>query len=144
MEKNSITVNELPSDIAKLFPTEVCRNIFGHLGVKDLKECFLVNKDWNEIISSSANCMKKISVKFNGIKPDKNERNLKKGLLRSSRKYQNIEICHTEIDGCYEEIFKNGKGRWKKVNIVGCKFRSEESFASVVESIRLTVEELSI
>jgi hypothetical protein len=49
-------------DITEIFPVHVCEEIFANLPVKELLEATMVSTRWNEIISSSKQCMKKIRL----------------------------------------------------------------------------------
>lgn len=126
-------------------PDEVLEIIFSHLNGKDVKKAMLVSSKWNEIISRSAKCLKKLKLTMTDTK-DQFVKDSQK-LLRSTRKYQNISIHDGKEN--MELIYKivNAKKSLtflKSVEIHNTKFRDPSKFLKFIEVFEPSVEHLSL
>ena len=125
-------------------PDEILEIIFGHLKGRDVKKAMLVSSKWNQIISRSAKCLKKLKLTMTDTKDCFIKESQK--LLRSRRKYQNISIQDGKenLDLIYKIVnVKRSLTFLKSVEIHNTKFRDPLKFLKFIEVFEPSVENLS-
>ena len=130
-------------DLVQYFPPEITINIFKMLNAESLLTASLVSKDWYELIANSQECMRKIKVSFKCTHSRSFTYHNIALLLRSSRKYENLEIsrcfmCINYVQG----LFQQTKKKWKRVKIIKTTFNNSNQTLDYLRGIEKSVEEL--
>lgn len=132
---------DLPEDArSNLFP-RAFNFIAQYFEASDVKNAFLVNKQWNRLTSASENCMGKLLLVIDSCRDD-----LLSGVLMSRRCYANLEISlnnQRAVVKKFERVLKKFS-----VTIVNLKITKYGGFNSFLEKplllLKLEVLELHI
>lgn len=127
-------------DPTEVFAVEINELIFSQLNGNDLKQCTLVNRNWNEQIGSSLRCMSKLMLLISQGKFHA------KDFSSTKRRHQNVHIIKGINDlgfiiGMMNSI--NNRG-WKSVKISDCTFPSSTSVKYLFKIFETAVEDLTL
>lgn len=134
------------SDPMKALPRKVKDKIFSYLKGDDLLRCSLVNKDWNQFVSKSSECMDKIRIficepyqammwKFSVF--DANN------MLQNGREYKHIALFITRSISI-DHLFLLASFMWKSLKLYDHMFKSEIELINFMGLIEPTIEDLDL
>jgi hypothetical protein len=120
-------------DLISALPEEIFNEIGSYLNDKDVLNSSLVCKRWNQLISQSYECMKKITAKYTNY----NYKIDLTSLLSSERKYQNIKIGFQRNRYMNHDLEQNIKTILEKFSNTIVTLETSHDFKDVCELPRL-------
>jgi hypothetical protein len=131
---------------SKNLNSSVMERVFIHLSGKDLLNCSMVNKNWNEVVSKSKEFSKKIKLNITESPIDYEKRLSVDDLriiFRNGRKYEHLKIkAHKRLKYVHSILMASFK--WKTVKIYDLKSLGGIELANFLGTIESTVEDLEL
>lgn len=121
------------------FPVECFEDIFGHLSGSELLECTLVSPYWEDLITSTRSCMKKIKFKmvcWHGMSDHQT-----KVLMKSHRKYTSLKLTGNFSESS-RKLLSPIERRWTHVSATALDFKSDFHFLEFLRIFESSVEHL--
>ncbi|CRK90322.1 CLUMA_CG004079, isoform A [Clunio marinus] len=122
------------------FSPEIVELILQHLTGTELLTTSQVSSSFYDSIANSKPSMQKIKLKLSRSQISDDEKNI---LIKSKRKYENIEIeKFSHLIDVTREILKVPRRQWKFVSFRGIDFESISDVNDVFSEFKSTIEEL--